>query len=230
MITTRMEGDLTLMRQLQVLTMPAAKRKKFHRQVTRLVIREARANIKAQRTVDGKPFEPRAHQSNKKPMLNKLSKGRKLKAYVGPNKATVTWPHHKTGRIARAHQEGYTETVTAAQMKKVRGVPDYDAPATKKQAQALIKAGFKRPVGKFKSGAKKGQSKSRRVSMKWIVENMTQGKAALILRILRDKTRTEKSWPLKVPARPFFGLRKADVTELSDRLIKDILTDVKRAA
>jgi len=229
-ITTRMEGDLKLMRQLQVMAMPPAKRKQFHRQVTRLVIREARANIKAQRTVTGTPFTPRANRFRKKALLKNVAKGRKLEAYVGPNTGKVTWPNSLSGKIARAQQEGHTEQVTAAGMKKIRGVPDYDDPATKEQARALLQEGFKRPVGKFKSGAKKGQSKGRRVSMKWIVENMTLGQAGLVLRILRDKTKTEKSWPVTVPARPFFGLRKADVTELSDRLIKDILTDVKRAA
>jgi len=228
-ITTRMQGDLKLMKQLQVLAMPPAKRKKFHREVTRLVIREARANTKAQRTVTGEAFAPRINKKKKKPLLKNVAKAKNLKAYVGPNSGKVTWPNSLSGKIARAQQEGHTETMTAGKMKKIRGVPDYDAPATKAQAKALLQAGFRRPTGKYKSGVKKGQTKSRRVSSKWIMENMTLGKAALVLRILLDK-KTKASWPVTVKARPFFGLRKADVNELSDRLIKNILTDVKRAA
>jgi len=115
-------------------------------------------------------------------------------------------------------------------VKKRRGSPDYDAEATKAQARALLKEGFKRPVGKYRSGAKKGQRKNRRVSQKWIMENMTLGQAGLILRLLRDEAESKKAWELTVPARPFFGLRKADATELSDRLIKTIFADMKHAA
>lgn len=230
MLNVRLTGDDILKRQVRALMLPPAKRKRIHRAVGRKVISTARQNIRQQTTLDGSLMKRR--QRDGKKALQKIAKGKRLKAYVGPNKLTVTWPNSLTGKIARAQQEGVKETVTARSMAKREkqfGEPEHSDPATKNQARALIKAGYKRPTGrKYKSGAKKGRAKTRRVSAQWIENNLTFGQAGLILRQLKNK-RTKQSWQIKTPARPFFGMSRHQVVTLSDQLMNDILNDIKRA-
>lgn len=229
MLTLKLSGDLTLKQQIDVLRMPKRARVRHHRYVAKTVIRRAKENVKQQRDINGRSFAPR--KRGNKPVLRKMPS--KLKAFIGANKATVTFPKNRTGQIARAHQEGITTTMTAAkaaQAARRRGEPDYDADATAAQAKALIKEGYRQPVGKFKGGKKKGTAKSRRVSQRWIMENMTVGQAGLILRLLREKKETQQQWDIPLPQREFFGLNKADVQDITNHLINDILNDVRKAA
>jgi len=230
MLNIRLTGDDVLKRQIRALMLPPAKRKRIHRAVGRKVISTARQNISQQKTLDGSPMKRR--QRDGKKALQKIAKGKRLKAYVGPNKVTVTWPNNLTGKIARAQQEGVSETVTARSMVKRErrfGEQNYSDPATKEQARALIKAGYKRPTGrKYKSGAKKGRAKTRRVSAQWIENNMKFGQAGVLLRQL-ENNRPKQSWQIKTPPRPFFGMSRQQVVTLSDQLMNDILNDIKRA-
>ncbi|MDP2548894.1 hypothetical protein [Oceanobacter sp. 4_MG-2023] len=229
MIRLSIAGDLTLQRQLDVLNMPNRARVKHHRYVARMVIRNAKRNITRQKDVHGRTLPPRKRDNKK--VLRKLPKT--LKAFVGPKSAKVTWPKTRTGQIARAHQEGVSTTMTAAQAKQTarkRGEPNYSDPATKGQAKALLAAGYRQPTGsRYKSGARAGSAKTRRVSARWITENLTVGKAALILRMLRDEP-SKQQWSMPLPEREFFGLNSTDVTDITNHLINDILNDVRRAA
>ena len=149
MLTTRVTGDLTLARQIKALGLPAKDRAGLHRKLGREVIKGARARIKEQKTLTGEKFKPRAGDKKGR-MLKKLARGSNIRAYTGPNKATVTWPNTMVGKIARAQQEGHSEPYNAARMKRENGQPDYSAPASADQAKALIRAGFKLKKGKYK--------------------------------------------------------------------------------
>lgn len=219
MLSIKTKGDLTLAQQIKALGLPPAKRASFHRKLGREVIKSARARIKEQRTITGEKFKPRAGDKKGR-MLKKMARGSNIRAYTGPNKATVTWPNSLVGKIARAQQEGHTETYTAERMRREHGKPDYNAPATAEQAKALIKAGYKRYVGKYRSGKNKGKGKGRRVSQAWIKENMTLGQAGLILRMFRDDG--AQQWNVKIPARPFLGLSKNQTKQLGNEIIKSI--------
>lgn len=225
MLTLESKGGAGLVKQIAALNMPANRRKRWHTKMGRQVIKSARQNIKAQRTVDGQGFEASV---NGKRVLRKIARGKNLKVFAGPNTAKVTWPNALVGKIARAQQEGHKEQYTPGRMKREKGQPDYDAPATAAQAKALIKAGYKLHKGKYKSGKNKGGSKTRRVSQAWIKENMTLGQAGIVLRMLRDNP-GQQAWELSVPGRPFFGLSRQEMADMGDEFINDVLQSVKSA-
>ena len=108
-------------------------------------------------------------------------------------------------------------------MLKIHGTPDYEQPASRKQAKALLKAGFRVSTGEsFKSGANKGKAKMKKPSQKYIVDNMTMGQAALVIRKLNKVENPPKRWTVKIPARPFLGVPGADASELlSNEIVRE---------
>ena len=225
MLNLKSRGGPTLLRQIKALNLPANRRKAWHRKMGREVIKAARKNIKAQRTVDGQSFAPGKHG---KRVLRRIARGKNLKVFAGAKGAKVTWPNSMVGKIARAQQEGHKEQYSGARMLREHGKPDYDAPASASQAKALIKEGFKLHKGMYKSGKNRGSSKSKRVSQAWIKENMTVGQAGLALSLLKDD-QAKSSWTIDTPARPFFGLNKQEISFLGNKLLNDILNGAKRA-
>lgn len=224
MLTSNLTGDDRLLRQIRLLSLSGSRKKKLNTKLGREIVKVSRARIRQQKTVDGNSFAKRK-SGKKKKLLTRIM--RNAKVYAGSKSAKVTWADNKTGKIATAHQKGHTETNTAAKVTRQRGQPDYDAQATKEQAKALISAGYKRPTGKYKSGKKKGQVKSSRVSQKWITENMTIGQAGLVLRMLRGEP-SKSSWQVKTPERPFLGANKSDVKQMANMVIDEFLSDMKR--
>ena len=219
------KGHITLRRQIRALALPDRQKKQLYFQLARSVITESRQRTRAQRDVQGQAFAPRKN-GNKKVLRKILRTARVIKAT--PRGAVAGWNNGLTGRIATAQQHGIKERHTAASAARKNGTPDYSAPATTAQARALIDAGYKRYSGKFKSGKKAGQSKGKRVSAKWITENLTLGQAGLILRLLRDKE-PKQSWQTVTPARPFFGINRRDIPDMSQKIIHQITTNARRA-
>lgn len=227
MLTIKPQGDEGLIRQIKTLQLPKSKKSIYHRRIGREVIKIARKNIQQQRTVNGQKFAPRKNGKRTK-MLRRIAKGSNLKQFANSKRTIVTWPNAYIGKLARAHQEGIEDKYTAARMEKEHGQPDYSAPATSKQAKALIKAGYRLNRGKYKSGKNKGNSKTKRVSQAWIKENMTLGQAGIVLRMLTDNE-AEKSWTVKTEARPFFGLTKKHGSTLAHELLNEIINGAKHA-
>ncbi len=115
--------------------------------------------------------------------------------------------------------------------------PDYDAPATTRQAKALLSVNYypwpivippgkneqyRVETGNFK-GPRFGQKiiKKRRVSIRWIKENLTIGQAGAILKEMKYESGGADKWEEKVPARPILGVTKPDVDEYISGLAKD---------
>ena len=200
---------LKLKEQLALLALPPKKRTRILKQLGRLERQKARKRIQAQKTVDGKSFAPRK-SGRKQKMLRKM--GKSLEPYV--KQATRLELKHKnahTGRVAALHQDGGSEKMTASRMRKMHGTPDYDAPATRAQAKALRLEGYK---------VKKAKGKGyRKASLKEIQERLTQGKAGLILRMLRKKKR-KQSWNIEVDERPFLGDTPQNVQQELVKLLK----------
>lgn len=223
-----LQGDVTLRKQLRAVRLPASKKRQLFFALGRSVIKTSTARTRAQREIDGSAMAPAAN--GKKRVLKKIMKTtRVLKATE--KGATVGWPNNLTGKIARAQQEGITQQHTAASAKRAakrRGEPDYSAPATSAQATALLDAGYKRYSGRYKSGQKSGAAKGKRVSKKWITENLTMGQAGLILRILREKD-SKQTWQTKTPARPFFGVNRKEIPAMSQKIINEITTNARKA-
>ncbi len=97
--------------------------------------------------------------------------------------------------------------------------PDYKARATRAQAKALLREGYRLMVP-----AKGGGRRPKRVTVQWIEEKMTLGQAGLILRLIRTgQTRGKQSWRDTVPARPFLGVTPQQAEDLSQKLVKSLL-------
>ncbi|WP_296059590.1 phage virion morphogenesis protein [uncultured Amphritea sp.] len=220
MITVGVSGDLTLRQQLRYLSLPRAKRRKMNRRLGRQVITLSRKRVTAQKGVDGQPWERRKNGRGK--MLKRLMKGQNVRLYVNDQNGKITWPNAMMGKIARRHQEGIPETVTASDMAKRYGEPDYTGAATPEQAKSLVKEGFRVYAGKRKNG----RVKTRKASQKWIRENMTLGQAGLVLRLLREAQR-KTQWEIPVPERSFLGVSATDKQQLADDFFQQLMSDIR---
>ncbi|HEX9701325.1 MAG TPA: phage virion morphogenesis protein, partial [Rhodospirillales bacterium] len=113
-IAGRIDGKsrLGLRDQLNLLTLPPAKRRRLINGIAKTVRLEARKNIRMQRTITGKAMEPRKDKRSRRKMLMGLSKGLTTK-HRGDLHADVTWQNAGTAKIAYQHQHGVPETWTA---------------------------------------------------------------------------------------------------------------------
>lgn len=223
-----LQGDVTLRKQLRAVRLPASKKRQLFFALGRSVIKTSTARTRAQREIDGGPME--AKKRSKRKVLRKIPKRSRVLKTTDKG-ATVGWRNGYVAKVARAQQEGITQQHTAASAKRAakrRGEPDYSAPATSAQATALLDAGYKRYSGRYKSGQKSGAAKGKRVSKKWITENLTMGQAGLILRILREKD-SKQTWQTKTPARPFFGVNRKEIPAMSQKIINEITTNARKA-
>lgn len=227
-VKINVKGNGTLRQQLRAVTLKPSQKKQLYFRLAREVIKESAARTRAQKEIDGSQFTPR--KNGRRKVLRKILRNARV-VKATPRGAVAGWKNSLTGRIASAQQHGITEShnaTSAARAAKKRGEPDYSAPATKQQARALIEEGYKRYSGKFASGKKAGQSKGKRVSTKWITENLTVGQAGLILRIMRDK-KPKQSWQTVTPARPFFGVNRQQIPKMTQKIIHEITTNARRA-
>lgn len=216
---------LRLNHQLTVLSMGSARRRIFLRQTGKQVRADLRKNVSGQKTITGSSMEPRATKKKKR-MFRAMSKGMVTKIR-NDHSADVTWQNLGQAKIAYQHHHGIPEKFTAAKAKKQYGEPDYKAKATPAQARALNKEGFRLRVARKRG---KGKAILKKVSQKWIQENLTIGKAGLILRLMRTNSpRGKQSWNIKVPARPILGATPADAEKYLTAMATSILQDTKRA-
>lgn len=193
-ITPNKEQALSASMQLQLLKLPAPKRTRILKTLGRYERNLARQRIRSQTTVEGTAFTPRKDGTSTR-MLKRL--GKTLEPYVkNANRLELKHKSPLTGRVAAMHQEGASESMSANRMARIHGKPDYKAPCTRSQAKALSAEGYK--VRKAKG---KGY---RRASLREIMDTLSQGKAMLILRKLRDKPQKQR-WDIPVAARPFLG-------------------------
>ncbi|MGS0691186.1 phage virion morphogenesis protein [Shewanella sp. 30m-9] len=210
-ITPNNQQALSIKQQLSLLALPANKRTRILKTLGRFERAKARKRIRSQTTVDGSKFASRA-DGRKAKMLKRM--GRTLEPYVkGANRLELKHKATLTGRIAALHQEGGSESMSAGRMRRIHGQADYDAPATRSQAKALIRAGFK-----IKKGKGKGY---RRATIAEVINRYNQGQAGLILRSLRDK-QSQKRWDIPVESRPFLG----DSTENVQRELANIMQKI----
>ncbi|WP_299002319.1 phage virion morphogenesis protein [uncultured Shewanella sp.] len=185
---------------LNLLTLPGRKRRQILRGAGRKVRRDSRDRLKAQKGLYGQAWEERSN-GRKDRMLKKL--GKHLQVHTNENQADVTFASSRIAKVARAHQDGEKLTQTPP-----KGQPNYQGPATQKQAKALIKEGYK-----IRSKPGKGWITP---SLKWIKENLTLGQAGLILRILREQEKGPQQWDIQLPARSFLGQNQNEYKQLKN--------------
>ncbi len=212
-LTVDNESRLNLMQSLELLTLPSASKKRILKKAGQQVRKQARDNIRQQRTVNGSPMA--ARQSGRGKLLKKM--GKNLTTVTDEKKVDVTWKNKLEGMVAYKHQHGVPEVYTAKKMEKIYGKSDYDQPASRKQAKALIAAGFKLYKGKMKNG----KTKSKKPTIRWITENLNMGYAGYMVSVLRQQSRN-RQWTVNTPARPFLGVTGEQATAImADELKKE---------
>lgn len=104
--------------QLQLLALPAAKRRRLLNNASKRLRTRNTRRISAQRNLDGSPFAPRKQKSRRK-MLRRLSTRLQV-TRLSPDAATLGWRQRRNERIAREHQLGLPTTVTTTRHGKRR--------------------------------------------------------------------------------------------------------------
>ena len=165
-------------------------------------------------------MEKRKDTRNKRKLLRKLGKGMVV-FNQGNDTAVVSWKQRKAAQIAYQHHHGHSEKMTANRAAKRAGKADYTAPASRDMAKALSAEGYRRSVS-----TGNGRTKLKKVSQKWIRENMTQGQAGLVLKELRGDS-GKKSWTLRTPARPVLGVNPAQSEQIMTGLARQALERIK---
>ncbi len=204
---------------LDIRTLPGTSRKRIFKNLGRELLKASRNHIRQQKTITGEKIKKRKYGRGK--VLKKM--GKTIKFFANAKNVRLTWPNRMVARLAYRHQFGIPEVFNASRMLSIHGKPDYEQPASRKQAKALLKAGFRVSTGEtFKSGANKGKAKKKKPSQKYITETMNMGQAALVIRKLNKVENPPKRWTVKVPARPFLGVPGADASELlSNEIVRE---------
>ncbi|AVI66941.1 virion morphogenesis protein [Shewanella sp. WE21] len=186
------------------------------RRIGRAVIKQAKKNVREQKSVNGQAFAPRLKKrKGRRKMLPNLAK--KLRSKNEANRVDVGFNNRLTGRIAHTQQHGTpSETWTGKRMTKVRGhYQHYDKPPTPRQARMLIKAGFTLKK-------KRGEGRKRPTS-KWVIANLTQGKLFAIWRELTGHEASHR-WEINNAPRAFLGLTR----QQSDQIItREVLREME---
>ena len=205
-------NNQTALKQLNLLTLNPNKRRRILRGAGRKVRRDSKARLKEQRDLSGRTWQARSN-GRKKRMLSKL--GRNIQVHTSTNDAKVTFGNQRVGQIARAHQDGISQRMTSSKAAQMYGTPNYDDGATRKQAKALRDAGYK---------VRKKRGKGWKTpTLKWITENLTIGKAGLVLRILRGNKKGKSSWEIKLAQRSFLGQNQSESKQLTNYMLDEAM-------
>jgi hypothetical protein len=196
-------GFLSNKRQLQLLSMSPNQRRKLLYQIGKEVEKQGVKRAKQQVDLKGKPYQEH-HNKRRRKMLTRLVKRKNLRTRATALDAIIDFKNPYHGQIAAKQQRGHKQVIRSSEMKP-KNKQFYDQPATRKQAKALIEAGFR---VKKKSG--KGKKKP---TIKSIVENYTVGQAGYALSELRlwSGEQSKTSWVTNLPSRSFLGATAQDV-------------------
>lgn len=214
------KSRLKLSEQLSVLDMTPGQRKKLTRTIARDVRSLARRNVRMQKTVDGSLMAKRANSRNKRKMLRGLAKT--MIAFSRNNDtAVVTWKDRRNASIAYRQHHGSRSRMTARKAAQHQSTVKPGDRATRDQAKALLKKGYRQPIRK-----KNGGSSTKRVSQRWIMDNLTMRQAGYALQILTNNPKRQ-SWSIKLPARPFLGTSDHQASNFRQQIAKVAIGKLK---
>ncbi|PSU99306.1 virion morphogenesis protein [Photobacterium kishitanii] len=200
---------LNTIEKMALLAMPPKKRIWLLKSLGRWERQNARRRISQQKDIDGKALPPRKGKTKGK-MLKRLGKG--LEPYVkNANRLELTWRNRLTGRIAARHHTGQPQKMTASQMRKRWGTPNYLAPCSKSQARKLRELGY--------TVASKGRKGKTKPTLRYLMDTLSQGKAGIIIRELSNQP-TTVAWDIPLPERKILGSKEQDVNRQLIKLIE----------
>ncbi|CAI8702136.1 phage virion morphogenesis protein [Pseudomonas sp. LAIL14HWK12:I2] len=207
-------GLLSAQQHLQLLSLPPNKRRRVLKNAGSRLATQNRKRTRSQRNLDGSAFAARK-TGRKRKMLRGLSRGLKVLSTT-TNQSVLGWRQRPLSRIAAEHQSGQTEIMTPGKIRRRAKNPKNDAPATKRLARALLKAGYQIRQGEIwvQPGAD------------WIVANLKKGQAGLILDRLQGAPK-KQSWKIVLPARDALGADAAGVREMLGTVLQQVLHSPK---
>ena len=217
------KGLLPLKRQLELLAMPRATRRRLLYRVAKRVTSASKKRASKQVDLKGRPFKTRARKrkGNRK-MLTRMA--RKLKVVRNDSlEAVIGFNSPVLAHIASKQQHGAVEQMSAKKLAAMESGTARDGPATRKQARALREAGYQ-----IKRAKGKGKKKP---SLKWITENMKVGQAGAALAYLRAQAgeTIKQSWTTTLPARSFLGATAQEITEHIEFIFKQMKQEMNHA-
>jgi hypothetical protein len=214
-------GLLPWQRQMQLLQLSPDRRRRLVARVAKKVVQDSKKRVRDQVDLQGNRYQERHRQRthNRRKMLSRLVKELKV-IQADSNSATAGFNSPVSGRIAADQQQGKRTTVSASGFGG-RSAESYNQPATRKQAKALIEAGFKLRING------KGRKSP---SIKYIVDHYTQGQAGSALKRLRvwAGVATKTSWTTMLPARSFLGATAAEIQQYIEQIYDDMEQEMKR--
>lgn len=213
---------LKLKKQIQALAPSKTEQKKVVKKLGQGVRKQARKNIRKQKTVDGAKMKRRKGKRKAK-MLRRIGKKLIVTTQASGRLAEVTYKSKITGKIAARQQHGIATHMTARKMSKIYARKDNNAQASRATAKALTQEGYKHAVKTA------GGIKYKRVSQKFIRTHLTQARAGLILRMLRNVD-SKKSWKIPLPARPFLGVNDVQAANMLDDIAQNMMKKIKKGS
>ncbi|WP_295894117.1 phage virion morphogenesis protein [uncultured Vibrio sp.] len=210
-IRTDKASEMQVMETLKLLSLPPKKKKDLLRKAAEASRKKSRENAAKQTSPRGKKWKARKRLSGKK-SKKKMQQG--LARFMGvigvtDKRSTVGWKVGMTSKIAATHHEGRDQKMSASKAHMLRGKPNYKGPATKAQAKALRKLGFKARIN----------GRKRTASIRWVTENLKLGQAGAIIRFLK-KIKETQSWTIPTEKRPFVQVD----TDAVNKIFRDALT------
>lgn len=200
-IQINQKDALNLKDRLAMLALPPRKRIWMLKTLGRWEKAQTRKRIRQQQDVNGRALEPKKGGKKGK-MFRRMAKG--LQPYVRNQgkELDLTWANKLTARMAARHHTGQTQRMTARQMEKRWGKPDYDGLPSRGMARKLRELGYTVPT-------KRGKGR-KKPSLRWIQDNLTHGQAGMIIRELSGKPQ-QSEWDIPLAERQILGSPKHDV-------------------
>ncbi len=215
MIQIQLRNAAEIARGLGAIEAPGTRNKIF-RKLAKLAIKSIKTRTTQQRQPDGQAFAPHAGRRKRK-MLTRLIR-RLAVVDITREGITIGWRNRVESMIGARHQFGHKQTVHKRDLARQAPLRRND-PATRRQARALIDAGYTIPRANGRG--------SRRPTVRYIITHLSMGRAGAILRALRG---SRDSWTTELPARPFLGLSADDLDAISRETLALINAELSRAA
>lgn len=203
MITIRLDHAPEVQRRLA--DAPSAIKVQVLKAVAKHVMVLNQQRLQQQADLDGAAFPPH-HARRRRKMLTRLGKRIKILS-LNENEAIIGWRSPFEGQLAAKHQFGASEQVTAARLNATGN--NSTKPSTRKQAKALLDAGYKRRL--------KGQG-YQTPSLLWITKHLTIAQAGYILTELRGGKK--QAWHTRLPPRAVLGVSLNDINTLAQTALQ----------
>jgi phage virion morphogenesis protein len=201
---------LRAIEQINLMVLDQYTRKRLLNSLGRQVKKRTQTNMRAQKDPKGIPWKKRKRGRGK--MFKGLVKKVKFRQ-VNNNRAVEVGWFGFSSYVAARHQFGKGEASGIGRIQKKKEEPlDKNSPATRVQAKQLRELNFRfEPQGRQKRGKKP--------TIKWIVENMTMGKAAKEIQTLENRKPATK-WEIDTPERRLIGISPKRVAMTIKRELK----------